>query len=186
MIGHFQEPLDGSVEREDHEIVAARHEIGRDKDMVDQRLKGRLDAGDLLVRRHPARRARSGRRRSARSPEAKVALSQRRFSRYRSWDTGRVRRLLRRSRAHPSAGGLHRVAGLRRTRQRKRRDRQQTCRNALPAVTSRQAGHRPRPNRSCIRLQTCQGLSAAGVAGPPHNRHSPPEATEMKLFLPLE
>ncbi|QKC73079.1 hypothetical protein EB815_30845 [Mesorhizobium loti] len=50
MIGHIQGPLDGSVEREDHEIVAARHEIGRDKDMVDQRLEGRLDAGDLLVR----------------------------------------------------------------------------------------------------------------------------------------
>ena len=27
MIGHFQEPLDGSVEREDHEIVAARTQV---------------------------------------------------------------------------------------------------------------------------------------------------------------
>lgn len=37
MIGHFQEPLDGSIERDDHEIAAQRHEIGRNEDMVDQR-----------------------------------------------------------------------------------------------------------------------------------------------------
>ncbi|WP_245307572.1 MULTISPECIES: hypothetical protein [Mesorhizobium] len=49
MIGRFQEPLEGSVERTT-EIAAVQHEIGRDKYMVGQRLEGRLDLRDLLVR----------------------------------------------------------------------------------------------------------------------------------------